>query len=300
MRTISIVVTIVAMTSSAYAGDPSLIAIGLPSNPRAKLDEARVEVRSAGDAALVKLRLGFVSTSGQLPATRVSISLPPTARVVGMELQANQAFTAESMTTRDARGELDLHKDWVDPAVLEWKGETAERRRVQLTMAPITTTPSAVTVLVSIPHLQSLDLDVAGSRRTIPRAAFGRASAEERLMTSRHDFVTRKESLYAGPTDPRAEDGVESYARASYYDLRLCYGGSQRRDVTLHFTIHNGRVHEPSVEGASERTDGCVAEVLNRWTFREFGSAVHIDYPLQILPLDATVSPEVQLVFSSP
>jgi hypothetical protein len=288
MRTISILVTVVALTSPAYA-DPPQIAIGLPSNPRAKLDSG-VEVRTAGDVSLVKLRVGLVSTSGQLPTTRVSISLPTNARVVGMELsQWNQAFTAESMTTRDARGELDLHKAWVDPAMLEWRGETADRRRVVLTMAPITTTPSTVTVLLSIPHLQSLDLDVAGSRRTIPRVAFGHATAEERLMATRHDFVTREESLYAGPMDPHADDGVEHYARASYYDLRMCYGGSQRRDITLHFSIQNGRVHELSVDGAPERTDGCVAEVLNRWTFREFGSAVRIDYPLQIVPLDALV-----------
>src|SRR5262249_12104280 len=155
-------------------------------------------------------RVGLVSPSAQLPATRMSISLPTNARVIGMELsQSNQAFIAESMTPRDARGELDLHRDWIDPAGLEWHGETADRGRLLLTMAPITKTQSTVTVLLSIPHLQSLDFDVAGSHQTIPRAAFGQATADERLMASRHDFVTRNESLYAGQTDPRADGGVE-------------------------------------------------------------------------------------------
>jgi hypothetical protein len=293
MRIIPILVAIAAMTSPSFAADPPTISISAPSNPHAQLHEAQVDVRAAGDAALVMLRVGLVSTSGQLPTARMSISLPPDARVIGMELaQANQTFIAESMTTVDARGELDVHKEWIDPAVLEWRGETASHRRFLLTMAPITDKPSTVTVLLSIPHLQTLDFDVAGSRRTIPRSAFGRASAQERAMTARHDFVTRDVALYAGPTDPRADDGVEYYARATYYSLRGCYGGSQRRDVILHFTIKNGRIYEPSVDGAPEKTDGCVAHVLEHWTFREFGSPVRVDYPLQIIPLG--VSAELQ------
>jgi len=286
MKAICILVTIVASSSIAAAGDPPLIAIGPPSNPETTLDEARVDVRTAGDVALVKLRIGLVSPSVDMPAARVSIAIPSNARVVGMELsQSNEAFTAEAMTTRDARGEFDEHRAWrVDPALLEWHGETADHRRVLLSMSPITKTPSTATVLLAIPDLQRLELDVAGSRRTIPQATFARATPAERAIAARQEFVTPEQSLYAGPIDPPAtEAGVSRYVRAHYPDLILCDPGDNAHDAVLHFTIEHGHVHALSLEGAPEKSEGCIADLLDRWTFREFVNAVHIDFAVHFI-----------------
>ena len=281
MRIISTVI-IVALTSSAFAADPPEIAIGPASDSRAKLD-SRVEVRTAGDVSLVKLRVGLVSTSGGLPVARLSISVPINARVVGMELtQSDQAITAESMTTRDARGEFDEHRAWqVDPAILEWHGETAGHRRLLLSLAPVTETPSTVTVLLVIPHLQRLELDVSGSRRMIRGAAFARATPQDRAMAARAELVTPETSLYAGPMDPPAtQDGVKRYARAYDPELRRCYADAEAHDVVLHFTIEHGHALEVALKGAPKQTAGCIADIVNRWTFREFENAIRIDYPL--------------------
>jgi hypothetical protein len=188
------------------------------------------------------------------------------------------------MSAITARGEFDEHKNWyVDPALLEWHGMTPDHRRFLLSMSPITQTPSTVTILIVIPHLQRLELDVAGSRRTIPASAFARATAQDRAIAARAEFVTPDESLYAGPIDPPAtHEGVQRYVRS---DLVLCDDGDEAHDAVMHFTIANGHVHDFSIDGVPEPARGCVAEIADHWTFLEFENTIRVNYPLHFINL---------------
>jgi hypothetical protein len=287
-----VVIAIIATSSPSFAADPQ-IAIEAPSNPEATLDDARVEVRAAGDVALVRVRLGVVSPSGTLAITRIGLSLPSNARVVGMDLtQSERAFTASAMTARDAGGEFAEHRTWnIDPALLEWHGESDGRRRLLLSVSPITEAASTVIVIVAIPHLKRLELDVDGSRRTIPGSAFGRASDADLALATRPEAVTAEQSLYAGPTDPLpTDDAYEEYMRADYPQLRACYAGLEAHDAVMHFTIANGHVRDSSFDGVSEQTAACLADQVDRWTFREFVRTIEVGRPLRFVPLLAELA----------
>jgi len=289
MRTSSVFVIVVAMTSRAYAGEPPKISIESLGNAAAALEATGVEVRAAGDVSLVRMQLGLVSAAGTSQVARIGLTLPAHARVVGMDLsQGPQSFTAEGMAPRDAIGEFEEHKQWfVDPALLEWQADRDGHRRLQLQVSPLGSQPSTVTLTFAIPHLQrDLVVDLAGWQRTIPRADFAQATAEEVAVAQRPDAVTAERALYAGPIDPPAtQDNVKRYVRAAYPELRLCYDNSQAHDAVMHFTIANGHVHDFSIEGIPERAQGCVAAIADRWTFLEFETTIHVNYPLHFINL---------------
>jgi len=289
MRTTSVFVIVVAMTSRAYAGEPPKISIESLGNAAAALEATGVEVRAAGDVSLVRMQLGLVSAAGTSQVARIGLTLPAHARVVGMDLsQGPQSFTAEGMAPRDAIGEFEEHKQWfVDPALLEWQADRDGHRRLQLQVSPLGSQPSTVTLTFAIPHLQrDLVVDLAGWQRTISRADFAQATAEEVAFAQRPDAVTAERALYAGPIDPPAtQDNVKRYVRAAYPELRLCYDNSQAHDAVMYFTIANGHVHDFSIEGIPERARGCVAAIADRWTFLEFETTIHVNYPLHFINL---------------
>src|SRR5262249_14724677 len=100
------------------------------------------------------------------------------------------------------------------------------------------------------------------------------------------EFVTPQTSLYAGPMDPPAtQDGVKRYARAYDPELRRCYADAKVHDIVMHFTIEHGHVLELSLAGAPQQAAGCVADIVNRWTFREFENPIRVDYPLHFTDL---------------
>jgi hypothetical protein len=289
MRIISILVTVAAMTSPSYAGEPPKISIESLGNAAATLEDSGVSVAMAGEQAIVTMRLGLVAASGSSQTARIALALPEQARIVGMELeQGPQHFSAESMVPRDAIGEFEEHKNWwADPALLEWQPDADGHRRLQLQVSPLTSRPSTVMLTLVIPHLQrDLVVDLAGWQRTIPRAAFAHATVEEAPIAQRPDAVTAERALYAGPIDPTAtQDNIKRFVRAAYPQLRLCYDNSQAHDAVMHFTIANGHVHDFSIDGLPERAKGCVAEIADRWTFLEFENTIHVNYPLHFINL---------------
>jgi hypothetical protein len=251
---------------------PSLI-VRRFADKRVSIARAKADLRIVDDTAVITLEVTATSRAKQWHPSTALVMVPRGAKVIAMSIDMGfQAEVAEARPAAEAKQAFEAStKQMIDPALIEWRGQTARHDRLALSVYPLVERVYAtVKLTITMPATHELIVDVAGKRldRRVPErpagAWFENGSEDPaEAPVPEGTPVTEATSLYAGPSPiavvpadgrartraptvivdrfatpmwrmpPVSSQEIRKYIRLHLPALRACYTRAAQRDNAL-------------------------------------------------------------------